>query len=137
MVNYDITIIGPISPRKGSRKTSVMYCSLRAAKKVCPKKLYLLVEMMLMIVDLWRRLLSVLNRDRETVIKASRRIFSGTPKSLKVRPDTDLIAVCKLYQSPCVRRLTDPNPNYININMPYSISLQIHIRSPLEEPHLG
>ena len=80
---------------------------------------------MLIIVDLWRRLLSVLNRDRETVIKASRRIFSGTPRRLKVRPDTDLIAVCKLYQPPCVRRLTDPNPNYININMPYSVSLQI------------
>ena len=64
--------------------------------------------------------------NRKTVIKQLfRRIFSGTPRCLKVRPDTDLIAVCKLYQPPCVRRLTDPNPNYININMPYSISLQI------------
>ena len=81
MVNYDITIIGPITPRKGSRKTSVMYCSLRDARKVCPKKLYLLVEMMLMIVDLWRRLLGVLNR--ETVIKAaiSKDIFWDTQVS--------------------------------------------------------
>ena len=44
MVNYDITIIGPISPRKGSRKTSVMSCSLRAARKVCPKRLFLLAQ---------------------------------------------------------------------------------------------
>ena len=44
MVNYDITIIGPITPRKGSRKTSVMYCSLRAARKVCPKRLFLLAQ---------------------------------------------------------------------------------------------
>ena len=52
MVNYDITIIGPISPRKGSRKTSVMYCSLRGK---CVQKDYFYslrkhVEMMLIIV---------------------------------------------------------------------------------------
>ena len=80
MVNYDITVIGPITPRKGSRKTSVMYCSLRAAKKVCPKKLYLLVEMMLMIVDLWRRLLGVLNR--ETVIKTISMIKAAILKDI-------------------------------------------------------
>ena len=47
MVNYDITIIGPITPRKGSRKTSVMYCSLRAARKVCPKNISTRSENML------------------------------------------------------------------------------------------